>query len=218
MGKFLAGLIIGIILVPVLVVLYLMSGSAPAGVNDHPFPFEGQLAGMTLHARMQKEAPNRPLSSFNSVDIIAGAGTYRRGCAGCHGLPEQAENRPEPKMFPSPPKLFTPDGYVTDDPVGYTYWKIKNGIRMTGMPSFGDIFSDDQIWQIAAMLASADKLPPEALDTLKKPLFPPQAAPPANGAHSGNASPSGNPTPSGNPAPSGNQTPSTGGTGTPTTK
>src|ERR1700734_736007 len=211
MGKFLAGLIIGIILVPVLVVLYLMSGSAPAGVNDPPFPFEERLAGTTLPARMQKEAPNRPLSSFNSVDITAGAESYRRGCAGCHGLPEQTENRPEPKMYPSPPKLFTPDGYVTDDPVGYTYWKIKNGIRMTGMPSFGDIFSDDQIWQIAAMLASADKLPPEALDTLKKPLFPPPP-PPANGAPSGNPNPSGNPTPSGNPAPS------TGGTGTPPTK
>jgi thiosulfate dehydrogenase len=215
MGKFLAGLIIGIILVPVLAVLYLMSGSAPAGVNDPPFPFEERLAGTTLHARMQQEAPNRPLSSFNSVDILAGAGTYRRGCAGCHGLPDQTENRAEPKMYPSPARLFTPDGYVTDDPVGYTYWKIKNGIRMTGMPSFGDIFSDDQIWQIAAMLASADKLPPEAADTLKKPLFPPPAAPPANGGPSGNGTQSGSPTPSGNPS---NTSPPTGGTGTPPTK
>jgi len=93
-------------------------------------------------------------------------------------------------MYPPPPQLFTPDGYVTDDPVGMTYWKIKNGIRLTGMPSFGAILKDDQMWQIAALLASADKLPPDALDILKQPLFP---TPPAPSTSSPNAPPTGAP-------------------------
>lgn len=88
--------------------------------------------------------------------------------------------RPEPKMYPAPPHLFTPDGYVTDDPVGVTYWKAKNGIRTTGMPSFENVLTDQQLWDVAALLASADKLPPEAMQTLKQPLFPPPA-PPASG-------------------------------------
>jgi len=87
-------------------------------------------------------------------------------------------------MYPEPPKLFTPDGYVTDDPVGVTYWKIKNGIRMTGMPSFEKVIQEDQMWQIAAVLASAGKLPPDVMDTLKQPLFPPPP-PPANATNSG---------------------------------
>jgi thiosulfate dehydrogenase len=178
-GKLLGGVIIGIILVPVCAAVYFLGGFAPAAVTDRPFPFEQLIAGGALEARVRREAPKRDLSSFTPADILAGAQDYRRHCGGCHGLPGQTQSFPEPKMYPPPPHLLTPDGYVTDDPVGVTYWKIKNGIRMTGMPSFESVLKDDQMWQIAAMLASADKLPPDVLDLLKQPLFPPPP-PPAN--------------------------------------
>jgi mono/diheme cytochrome c family protein len=181
MGKFLVGLVVGLILFPLLAAIYFLGGFAPAAVADHPFPLEPLIAGGALHARISREAPKRDLSSFSPADIAAGAQAYRRGCAGCHGLPQQTESFPEPKMYPPPPKLFTPDGYVTDDPVGVTYWKIKNGIRLSAMPSFGSILKDDQMWQIAALLATADKLPPEAFDVLKQPLFLPPP-PPTNGS------------------------------------
>lgn len=187
MGKFLGGLVIGLILFPVLAAIYFLGGFAPAAVADRPFPFERIIAGGALHARISREAPKRDLPSFSAADILAGAQAYRQGCGGCHGLPGQTETFPEPKMFPAPPKLFTPDGYVTDDPVGVTYWKIKNGIRMTGMPSFNGLLKEDQMWQIAALLASADKLPPDVLDILKQPLFPPP--PPANNKTDGELAP-----------------------------
>ncbi len=194
MGKFFWGVIVGLIAVPVLGAIYLLGGFAPAAVADHPFPFERIIAGVALGSRIHRQAPKRELSSFSAADIMAGAQTYRRGCGGCHGLPQQTNSFPEPKMFPPPPQLFTPDGYVTDDPVGVTYWKIKNGIRMTGMPSFDGILKDDQMWQVAALLANADKLPPDVVDILKQPLFPPPPPPPANGAP-GVAAPGGAPKP-----------------------
>jgi thiosulfate dehydrogenase len=190
MGKFLGGLVVGLILFPLLAAIYFLGGFAPAAVSDHPFPLEPLIAGGALHARISREAPKRDLSSFAPADMVAGAQAYRRGCAGCHGLPEQTPGFPEPKMYPSPPLLFTPDGYVTDDPVGMTYWKIKNGIRLSGMPSFGTVLKDDEMWQIAALLASADKLPAEAIDVLKQPL----SLPPSNstpGASAKGAAPSG---------------------------
>ena len=177
MGKFLGGLIIGIILVPLCAAVYFLGGFAPAAVTDHPFPFEQLIAGGALAARIHREAPKRDLSTFAPADIFAGAQDYRRHCGGCHGLPGEVRNFPEPKMYPSPPQLFTPDGYVTDDPVGVSYWKIKNGIRMTAMPSFANVLKDDQMWQIAALLASADKLPPDVMDLMKQPLFPPPPPP-----------------------------------------
>jgi len=179
MGKFWLGLIIGLILIPIAGAVYLFGGFAPAGVNDQPFPMEQFIAGTALRARIDKNAPKRELSSFSTSDIVTGADVYRHHCAGCHGLPGMESTRPEPKMYPPPPHLFTPDGYVTDDPVGVTYWKVKNGIRTTGMPSFENVLTDQQMWDVAALLADADKLPPEAMQTLKQPLFPPP--PPANG-------------------------------------
>ena len=169
--KFLIGVIVGLIAFPVLAAIYFLGGFAPAAVSARSFPFEQLIAGGALEARLHREAPKRDLSSFTTADLVAGAQTYRKGCDGCHGLPGQKPL--VPKMYPEPPELFTPDGYVTDDPVGFTYWKIKNGIRMTGMPSFNRVFSDEEIWQTAALLANADKLPAQATDILKQPMFPP---------------------------------------------
>ena len=177
MNRFAWGLVIGLIVFPALGTAYLFSGGAPAAVADKPFPFERYIAGAALESRIRRMAPKRELSSFSAADIVAGAKTYREGCGGCHGLPGEANKLPELKMYPPPPKLLTPDGYVTDDPVGVTYWEIKSGIRMTGMPSFDGLLKDDQMWQIAAMLASADKLPPDVVDILKQPLFPPPPPP-----------------------------------------
>lgn len=186
MRKFWTGLIVGLIFFPLLAGIYFLGGFAPAAVSDHPFPLEPLIAGGALAARIHRKAPKRDLSTFTAADVLAGAQAYRRGCGGCHGLPEQTQSFPEPKMYPPPPQLFTPDGYVTDDPVGMTYWKIKNGIRLSGMPSFESVLKDDQMWQIAALLASADKLPPDVMDLLKQPLFPP---PPPAAAAPGTARP-----------------------------
>src|SRR5258707_13120105 len=62
-------------------------------------------------------------------------------------------------MFPKPPELFNGKG-VTDDPAWETYWKAKNGIRLTGMPAFKETLNDTQIWQVSVLLANADKISP----------------------------------------------------------
>ncbi len=72
-------------------------------------------------------------------------------------------------MFPKPPQLFKSHG-VTDDPVGETYWKVENGIRLTGMPAYVGSVSEDTIWKMSLMLANADKLPAAATEILRQPL------------------------------------------------
>ena len=56
---------------------------------------------------------------------------------------------------------------VSDDPPGETYWKVANGIRLTGMPSYKQVLTDIQMWQVGLLLANADKpLPPAAVEIL----------------------------------------------------
>src|SRR5262245_53619158 len=52
-------------------------------------------------------------------------------------------------MFPKPPHLFRGKG-VTDDEPGETYWKVANGIRLTGMPAFKNSLSETEMWQVSA--------------------------------------------------------------------
>jgi thiosulfate dehydrogenase len=131
--KFLLGFILGILVVPAILILYIRSGAAPAAASDAPMPFEKFLARGGLRARINKEAPQRDVASFTTGDLAAGAEVYQRNCAFCHGLPQQPASAASQAMFPRAPQLFTADDTVTDDPPGVSYWKVKNGIRLTGM-------------------------------------------------------------------------------------
>jgi thiosulfate dehydrogenase len=182
MKGLLVGLILGILIVPIALFCYVETGQAPSAASDAPMPFEAFLARGGLHARIKKEAQDRELSTFNAGDLAAGAEVYRTNCAFCHGLPLQAPSAAAQGMFPHAPQLFTAKETVTDDPVGVTYWKVKNGIRLTGMPSFQKALTDQQMWQVSALLASADKLPPDVLRGLLPAAAPADAISSAPGA------------------------------------
>lgn len=186
MKGFLVGLILGLLIVPATLFFYIENGQAPTAATDAPMPFEKFLAKAALHARIKKEAPQRDLSTFTTSDFVSAADVYQKNCAFCHGLPLQAPSTASLGMFPHAPQLFTQKETVTDDPVGVTYWKVKNGIRLTGMPSFEKGLTDQQMWQVSALMASADKVPPDALKLLLPapagPASPTAAAPsPASG-------------------------------------
>jgi mono/diheme cytochrome c family protein len=166
MRGFLIGLILGLLIVPIAIFFYVENGQAPAAAADAPMPFEKFIARGALHARIKKEAPERDLSTFTTADLVAGADAYQKNCAFCHGLPLQAPSAAAQGMFPHAPQLFTEKETVTDDPVGVTYWKVKNGVRLTGMPSFQKTLTDQQMWQVSALMARADKLPPDVLKML----------------------------------------------------
>jgi thiosulfate dehydrogenase len=165
--KFLIGLIVGMLILPLLLLLYAMSGRFPAATSDPPIPGEAALAGAALQGRIKREAPNRDVSNFATSELVSGANIYQNTCAVCHGLPNQSVPPVGQGEFPRPPQLFTVDGRVSDDPAGVTYWKVKNGIRLSGMPSFEKSLSDMQMWQVTALVARADKLPPQVMDALK---------------------------------------------------
>jgi mono/diheme cytochrome c family protein len=99
---------------------------------------------------------------------MAGAQIYREQCAVCHGLPGQPKTPTAQGMFPEPPQLFHGKG-VTDDPVGVTYWKVTNGIRLTGMPAYSTL-SDQERWEVSLLLAQADKLPAQVQTDLARPV------------------------------------------------
>ena len=50
---------------------------------------------------------------------------------------------------------------VSDDEPGETYWKVANGIRLTGMPSYSKVLSDTEMWQVSLLLKNADKELPD---------------------------------------------------------
>lgn len=168
MGKFIFGLMIGLFIPAAIGYCYFRYGYAPVATSSAPMPFEKAMARMALKARISKEAPKNAPIQFTEENLTAGAKTYKDNCAFCHGFLDQPATKAAKGMFPLPPQLLTKDEMVTDDPVGVSYWKVKNGIRMTGMPGFSEMLSDNELWQVSEMLAHADKLPPSAMATLQQ--------------------------------------------------
>ncbi len=177
--KFIAGLILGIVLVPTLIYFYLTGGSAPVATTDSDMPFESLLARKAQHARIDREMPKNVPIQVTEANYLAGAELYKQDCAVCHGLPLAPKTAIATGMYPHPPQLFQGKG-VTDDEPGETYWKIFNGFRLTGMPGFSKSLNETQMWQMSLLLANADKLPPSVKAALvAAPAQPAAAAPPA---------------------------------------
>jgi thiosulfate dehydrogenase len=170
MRQFVFGFIAALVFIAACGLGYIELGLAPVATASAPLPFEKLITGIALDARVNKEAPKlSPILASNEV-YAAGARIYRNDCAVCHGLPGQEQTAIAKGEFPKPPNLFKGKG-VTDDPAGVTYWKVANGIRLTGMPGFSGALSAEQMWQVSLLLANADKLPATVRTALQQPLL-----------------------------------------------
>jgi mono/diheme cytochrome c family protein len=173
MAKFILGVLFAFLIIFIGGYAYISLGLAPVATASAPMPFETTIAKMALNKAIAKgiakDLPQGVPLTATEDNFAAGARLYRINCAVCHGLPGQAEPAIGKGEFPKPPQLFQHKG-VTDDPPGETYWKIANGIRLSGMPAFKQSLSQEQMWQMSLMLANADKLSPAVHATLEAPL------------------------------------------------
>jgi thiosulfate dehydrogenase len=141
----------------------LRTGTIPANADAEPGWFETWATGTSLDATLARDAPKGPNPvPVSDANLIAGIDLYGRHCAICHGTAKgDASASPIAKgEYPAPPQLAT--NGVEDGPEGDSFWKIKHGIRWTGMPSWKDTLSDEQIWTLALFLKHMNKLPPAA--------------------------------------------------------
>jgi mono/diheme cytochrome c family protein len=163
-GKLLLGFILGIVVIVAATAAYIRWGALPVATADRPFPFEKAIVSVPLNARIASQLQQPPFGIDEDV-YEGGAKIYRAQCASCHGTP--GHDVPFGKyMYPTAPQLWKKHSKgnvvgVSDDEPGETYWKIANGIRLTGMPAFSHILSDTQMWQLTLLLKNADQPLPD---------------------------------------------------------
>jgi mono/diheme cytochrome c family protein len=163
----------GLLLLPVVLYLYLAFGRPPVATADQPFPLEARIVEIPLDARTRRDAPATAPIPASDANLNAGAGIYEDKCEECHGTADSPSAIGR-TMFPRAPQFWVKSApgemNVGDDPVGETYWKVKNGIRLTGMPAYGNALSETQLWQVSLLLSMANMpnmpLPAEAAKTV----------------------------------------------------
>src|SRR6266699_2331498 len=162
---FILGIVLGVLLILGGVYYYFSSGRAPVATSAPAMPFEKRFARIGLHAYLEKLPHPEPQVPADEANLLAGAKVYKEHCAVCHGLPGERKTLLAQGMYPEPPQLFHGVG-VTDDDAWESYWKVENGIRMSGMPGFKGRLTEPQIWQVSVLVKNADKIP----ESVKKEL------------------------------------------------
>ncbi len=169
MRGFIAGIAAVVLLELLGAFLIFQSGLVPANADAKPGGLELWAANTSLTATLGRAAPKgvNPVA-LTDAHLADGVALYAQHCAICHGTAAgEASASPIAKgEYPAPPQFAT-DG-VEDDSEGFSFWKIQHGIRLTGMPSWAGVLSDQQIWTLALFLKHMDKLPAGAEQAWKQ--------------------------------------------------
>lgn len=104
-----------------------------------------------LIARASRSGVPAP-PAVTSATLEEGDRRFGAECAMCHGRDAHNLTDNGRWMYPRAADLLSPDVQKYSDQE--LFWIIKNGVRFTGMPAFGNVESDEHIWQLVQYLRS----------------------------------------------------------------
>ena len=132
--------------------LYNAGASKPHSTFTEWVTHETMIHSVRRHAK-GIETPAR----FSVAQVLGGFCAYETHCVACHGAAAVPRRQWVSGLEPQPPYLL--DAAHKWKP-RELFWIVKNGIKMTGMPSWRDSLTDAHIWEVVAWLEASVKLPP----------------------------------------------------------
>jgi mono/diheme cytochrome c family protein len=144
----------------VVIVLLLLVGGAVFAVNhirisalDEPSRTETYLATKAKIWIVRHNARSVPPGPpYTKASAAIGGMQFRGECASCHGVEGHQPSDIGRWMYPRTLDLGSPEVQEWSD--AELLWIIKNGIRLSGMPAFGKIHNDEQIWHLVHYVRS----------------------------------------------------------------
>ena len=151
------GVVVTLLAIAVGVFVVAELGLYPIGADNPPGSLERALAGraMDRYAEKHRPAGDNPVQ-ITPDNLTEGAKEYEEHCAFCHGGAKAKISPMQDKLNPPAPQLID---RIPHDDEAWLFWVIKHGVRMTGMPAWDGILSDEEIWKTIAFIKRSDKLP-----------------------------------------------------------
>jgi mono/diheme cytochrome c family protein len=135
-----------------------------AADDEHTNPVQWLLRttqSRSVHRRAEQVRPPAWMANPDPAVLRRGLLHYEEMCVTCHGAPGVAISEVGQGLNPPPPELSS---HAED--AGETFWIVKHGIKMTGMPAFGVTHDDDEIWAIVAFLQAMPKMTKEEYERM----------------------------------------------------
>jgi mono/diheme cytochrome c family protein len=97
-----------------------------------------------VHRSSREGIPPAPTNLQASIE--EGDKLYATDCSMCHGPDGHTPTDSGRWMYPRASDLTSPVVQRYSD--AELFWIVKNGIRLSGMPAFGRVESDEHIWNV----------------------------------------------------------------------
>lgn len=141
------------------------------GISARPEPtaLEARVARTARHLLIPAaaRAAANPVVAIPEV-IAAGMAHFADHCATCHGNDGRGQTMYGRKILPRAPDMTAAETQKLSD--GELFWIIENGVRLTGMPGFGDDepANDEQSWHLVLFIRHLPRITPQELATMEK--------------------------------------------------
>jgi len=111
----------------------------------------------TRSIKLHAAAIEAPSGLDDPAQLLIGTAHFAAHCAVCHGAPGVPKGDIGQGLSPQPPNLAHSSEHYTPSEL---FWIVKHGIRMTGMPAWGD-HGDDELWAIVAFIRKLPEMTPD---------------------------------------------------------
>jgi mono/diheme cytochrome c family protein len=140
---------------------FVYAGAFNAAADDPHWGITYRLMEAARERSIAARADSVPAApSLDDPQLIAiGAEHYAEMCTGCHLAPDVKDTEIRAGLSPKPPNLVE---HGADDSPQHTFWIIKHGLKMTGMPAWGATHDDQSIWGLVAFVRKLPELSPDA--------------------------------------------------------
>jgi mono/diheme cytochrome c family protein len=117
-----------------------------------PSGLETTVADGAKNFLVHHEARNLPerAPSIAQGDLDNAQNVFGSECATCHGNDGRTPTDLGRGLYPRVPDLGSDEAQHWSDPE--MFWIIRNGIRLTGMPAFGKLLTDQETWSLVGYL------------------------------------------------------------------
>lgn len=112
----------------------------------------------TMHESVERRAGRVEVPDLDDRSLVlAGMNDFEQMCVQCHGAPGVEPAALGMGLNPPAPDLSES---ATEMAAAELFWITKHGIKMTGMPAWGETHEDESLWPVVAFMAALPDLDP----------------------------------------------------------
>jgi mono/diheme cytochrome c family protein len=141
--------------------------------RDNPSAMEAYVARAARKLSVPASERNAKNPYAPTPEILSEARShFADHCATCHGNDGSGKTEIGQNLYPKPPDMRQPETQnLTDAEI---YYIIHNGIRLTGMPAWGDPGKDDDSWKLVLFIRHMPQMTPQEMTEMEQ--FNPKSA------------------------------------------